>query len=251
MKRRSNSVNHGPWVRRRPIHSSRSGALHSCPKDLCPTPELDPELFFDYRETDELEPGQRWSTWDEIGGHRRPRAVARLADHRRRRDRHRARHPQDRQGSRRHPARAGDRRPSRSCSPPSATAAPSTGCSTATTPTPRDGRSGAAATGGRWPRAPPTVVRCRPGSGRWPSSAICPVLVRGLPVPYPVQLDETELLLELVTTPTATRAAAGPDPAGPRDARGVLGAARRRHAAHGPARAGPRRPVGVQHPGHR
>ncbi len=32
-----------------------------------PDPELTPELFFDYRETDALAPNQRWSTWDEIG----------------------------------------------------------------------------------------------------------------------------------------------------------------------------------------
>ena len=50
--------------------------------------------------------GQRWSTWRSVEKVPAARAATRLGRDRGRRDRHRARHSQDRQGSRRLPRRA-------------------------------------------------------------------------------------------------------------------------------------------------
>ena len=100
---------------------------------------------------------------------------------------------------------------------PSATAAPSTGCSTATPATSRAAGSAAPARCGRWP---PHGVRPRPArraSGPPPSSrALARLWADGVPVPYPVQLDGTELLLEFIGTDDGTgRPAPGPAPSGP------------------------------------
>ena len=76
----------------------------------------------------------------------------------------------------------------------------------------------------------------------------------GLPVPYPVQIDETEILMEWITVvdedgtvQTAPRLAqTRPSPDAPG---GVLRAAHGRARAHGAERRRARRPLGVQHPG--
>ena len=72
-------------------------------------------------------------------GRRRPgpQAAPRLGHHRTGRGRPRAGHREDRQGGGRLPAGTRDRRAGRACSPPSATAATTTGCSTATRGTSR------------------------------------------------------------------------------------------------------------------
>ena len=76
----------------------------------------------------------------------------------------------------------------------------------------------------------------------------------GLPVPYPVQIDGTEILMEWITVvdedgtvQTAPRLAqTRPSPDAPG---GVLRAAHGRARAHGAERRRARRPLGVQHPG--
>ena len=135
-----------------------------------------------------------------------------------------------------------------SCSPRSATAAPSTGCSTATPATSRAAGSAAPARRGRWPGAPSSAATCSPGSGRPPSSPRWPGCgATASPCPTRCQLAGTELLLEFVGSPDGSAAPRlaqlRPDP--DRAGRPVA-PARRRPARAGPPRPDPRRPVGVQ-----
>ena len=182
----------------------------------------------------------------------RPGAPPRLGGDLAGRHRHRARHPQDRQGGRRLPARA--RRPRTT---------PSGGVVMAAkryrSTEHRTFHRAAAYTEGRsikrsrderalkrkstWGKSsPPASGRSRSGtrsSGCWEL---------GLPVPYPVQIDGTEILMEWITVDgeSAPRLAqTRPEPAllasyfdQLRDALATMVAARHRA----------RRPVGVQHP---
>ena len=90
----------------------------------------------------------------------------------------------------------------------------------ATPATWRAGRYGAAATSGQWPRA------ARYGrqvlAGQWATaefSALCELWSLGVPVPYPVQVDGIEILMEFIGQGHTPR------PGWPRSGRG--GAARR------------------------
>ena len=180
----------------------------------------------------------------------RPPAPSRLGDHRPRRRRHRPRRAQDRQGGRRPPPRArGTRhRPARAAWPPSATAAPSTACSTAMRATSRAAGCGVPARCARWPPARRSAVSC--SSGQWANAefgALTRLWQAGVPVPYPVQLVGTELLLEYLGTDdgqAAPRLAQlRPDPDELADLWAQLVDALLGLARLGP---GPRRPVGVQ-----
>ncbi len=165
-------------------------------------------------------------------------------------DRHRARHPQDRQGGRRLPARAG--RPRR----------PGAGGG--------DGREALPLRGApdlppqhhlhRGP-AHPELAR-RPGrrrretahgravaAGQWAWAeweTLTRLWLAGLPVPYPVQIDGTEILMELVQVDGEP----APRLAQTRPGRDLLASyfeqVRDAHGRARPARAGARRPLAVQ-----
>ena len=88
------------------------------------------------------------------------------------------------------------------------------------------------------------------GAGQWAAAEfdyLARAWAAGLPVPYPVQLDGTELLMELITCADGSGAPrlaqTGPTGAA---ARVVLGAARRGDARAGRAGPGPRRPLALQ-----
>ena len=107
---------------------------------------------------------------------------------------------------------------------------PSTAPSTAPRPTPR-----AAAIEALPRRARPQAQEharaawSRPASGRSRSGTRSSGSgTLGLPVPYPVQIDGTEILMEWITVDGETAPAAGPDPAGPGAAGVVLRPAARR-----------------------
>ena len=70
----------------------------------------------------------------------------------------------------------------------------------------------------------------------------------GIPVPYPVQIDGTEILMELVQVDGRAAPRLAQTRPSPRAARVVLRAASRRDDGPGGARRGARRPVGVQPP---
>ena len=215
------------------------------------------EFYFDFRAYDDPGDGQRWSTWLDVeplcrGPEPRPDWVVTSQAARR----HRARHPQDRQGGRRLPARAGRaRRPGQRVVmaakryrgdgaphlPPQQPPTPRAAAPSSS----RDARALAQEDHAR-PRG-----RRRPvGVGRVgaPSSRLWSA---GVPVPYPVQIDGTEILME--SSPSTARPRRGwrrPGRAGDllasyfdqlRDAMAEL-------ARHG-RRA--RRPLAVQHPGGR
>ena len=205
---------------------------------------------------DNPDEGTRWSTWDQsTPTEKGPRPYPRLARHRAGRGRHRTRHAQDRQGGRRLPDRA------RACPaptgaaswPPSGTGPPSTACSTATPATSRGAGSGSPGPTGPWRPGPRSARRSSPGSGRPPSSARCAGCYElGVPVPYPVQILGTEMLLEFIGSPTAPR----PRPGWPSCARTpptcpTCGGSWSRRCTDGPGRVRPRRPVGVQPAGPR
>ena len=95
-------------------------------------------------------------------------------------------------------------------------------------------------------------------AGQWAAAeftALARLWADGVAVPYPVQLDGTELLLEFVGSPDGaeiwSRPAPGPAPARPGAAGRSLEPARRGTTRPGPARPDPRRPLGVQRPGPR
>ena len=87
-------------------------------------------------------------------------------------------------------------------------------------------------------------------AGQWAGAefaALATLWELGAPVPYPVQLYGTELMLEFIGTPDGDgRAATGADPPGAGRAGRPVRAVRRRDAAAGPRRLRPRRPVAVQ-----
>ena len=144
--------------------------------------------------TDGLPEGDRWSTWDQsTPTERGPRPHPELAGHRTRRGRHRTRHTEDRQGSRRLPAPPPRARPGRSaCSPPSGTATPGTGCSTGT---PATRRAGAQGEPGQPGDGKPDRVRHgddrRAVGGRRVHRAVPAARCRDA-VPYPAQITGTE-----------------------------------------------------------
>ena len=161
--------------------------------------------------------GERWSSLGRR--HPRPETPTRLGHHRARRGRVRPRRPQDRQGGRRprRPPLGPDGTttpPADSSSPPSGTAPASTACSTGTPATRRAAGSGAAARCGPWPGAPSSARSCSRGSGPWPSSRRSGALWElGLPVPYPVQLSDREMLMEFIGEPAARPRRGSPRPA--------------------------------------
>ena len=109
----------------------------------------------------------------------------------------------------------------------------------------RDSR--AAAKGTRWGRS----IQ----AGEWTRAEfgyLADLWSAGLPVPYPVQLDGTEILMEFITVADGTAAPrlAQTRPAAPAVEQ-LLGTVDRRHAAAGSARADPWRPLGVQPAGRR
>ena len=115
----------------------------------------------------------------------------------------------------------------------------------------RDSREArAAAKGTKFGRA---VQAGQWANAEWESLKLCWSL--GLPVPYPVQIDGTELLMEWITVgpedDRQTAPQAGADPPGRRPARVVLRAAAGGDGDHGPARDRARRPLGVQPAGRR
>ena len=76
--------------------------------------DVDARFVFDFRTYDDLDDGQRWSTWLNVEPLMPwPRAAPRLGGDLAGRDRHRARHPQDRQGGRRLPASSAPTRSTR------------------------------------------------------------------------------------------------------------------------------------------
>ncbi len=91
-------------------------------------------------------------------------------------------------------------------------------------------------------------------SGQWAFAefnALGELWGAGLPVPYPVQISDTEVLMELIgdgaqAAPRLARTR--PDPPGPGPARQPLRAAPRSHERAGSAWMGPRGPVAVQRP---
>ena len=185
----------------------------------------------------------------------RPASPSAVGDHRTRRGGHRAGRDQDRQGGRRPPGRAlgAGHRAARRCWRPSATAPPSTGCSTATPATWRGAGCAAPGRPGRWPPGPAFGRDLL--SGQWASAefaALSGLWSDGVAVPYPVQLSGTELLLEFVGDPdgqAAPRLAQLRPDAGP--AARAVAAADRGAARAGRPRPHPRRPVGLQPAGAR
>ena len=214
---------------------------------------IDPSFVFDFTAYDDLDDStQRWSTWlERRAALPRPGAPPRLGGDLPGRRRHRARHPQDRQGGRRLPRRAG--RPGR--------------------PRRRRRDGGQALPQQRAPQLPPggdlhrgpqhqaLPRRARPqaqehlgqgrrvrrvgGLGVGRAQAVLGARAAG-PLPGadrrhrdPDGVDHRR---------RRHRAAAGPDPAGPGAAGVVLRAAARRPGRDGAARRRPRRPVGVQPP---
>ena len=154
--------------------------------------------------------GDRWSSWD--GATHGPEAAPGLG-------RSPSSAPSRATSACSRPARrptstccgAGCRAPTGSARwPPSATATATTGSSTATPATSRAVACARAARCGRWPGAPTSASRSSPGSGPQPSSTRSARLWElGLPVPYPVQLDESEMLMSFVgDTPGDTPVAA-------------------------------------------
>ena len=95
-------------------------------------------------------------------------------------------------------------------------------------------------------------------AGQWAAAefaALARLWADGVAVPYPVQLDGTELLLEFVGSPDGVELVGAPRLAQLRPDREQLAdlwqPARRGTARAGPARPDPRRPLGVQRPGRR
>ena len=140
--------------------------------------------------------------------------------------------------------RAGPRR----CWPPSATAPPSTGCSTATPATPKAAGCGRAANGARWPTAPSSAASSPPGSGPAPSSprcARCGSSARRCRTRS--SCYGTELMLEFIgDAGRRGRAAAGADPAAPASCADLFEQCVAAMRAAGPRRLRARRPVAVQ-----
>ena len=164
--------------------------------------------------------------------------------------RHRPRHPQDGQGGRRLPARAS--RPRRAGGVVMAakryrdtehrnfhrSRAYAEGRRTKRS---RDARRSSASA--RWGAASPPASgpsRSGPRSVR--------LWERGCPVPYPVQIDGTEILMEWIT-PTGDRAPARPDPARARRCSRPTTSSSATRCDAGPHGVVARRPVAVQHPG--
>ena len=207
-----------------------------------PHPELDPRFVFDFRAADD--PGDGTALLH-LARRRaavpRPRATPRLGGDQPGRRRHRARHPQDRQGGRRLPARAGRPRRPRPAGRDGRQALPRRGAPHLPpqhAPTPRAAAPGTPATPGPWPRRPRTAAPSRPASGRRPEwEALNRFWLAGVPVPYPVQIDGTEILMELVTVDGEAGAAAGADPAARRPAGVVLRPAARRDGRRWPGTA--------------
>ena len=214
--------------------------------------DLDPSFVFDFQAYDDLESDtQRWSTWLSVeplcrGPEPRPDWVVTSAG----RHRHRARHPEDRQGGRRLPPRA--RRARRAVRGDGRQALPRRG-DPLLPPQRRLHRGPQDPALPRRPgdgqevhlRARPSPPASGPGpSGRRSSGCGC----SGVPVPYPVQIDGTEILMEFVTVDGDGGAPAGADPAGAGAAGVLLRAAPGGDGRAGPARARPRRPLAVQHP---
>ena len=121
-------------------------------------------------------------------------------------------------------------------------------------------RSAAYTEGRRDPKQPATPARSAKktahgravAAGQWALAeweALKRLWSLGLPVPYPVQIDGTEMLMEWITHDGETAPRLAQTRPEPDLLAVVLRPAARRPGRAGPARDRPRRPVGVQHPG--
>lgn len=183
--------------------------------------------------TDGLPEGDRWSTWDQSIPTQRPGVPSGLAGHRPGRSRYRARHPEDRQGSRRLPAPT--RRARRPVLPARRQAVPHR---RAPDGPPRQRLPGGApdqAVGGRAVASRSTFGRQAIVGQRAKAEfgALARLSAAGRLSLPPVQVLDTELLLEFTGAADGT---AAPQPAETRPGGRQVG------RAVGPAGAGTRRP---------
>ena len=226
-----------------------------------PPDDLDPRFVCDFRASDEPGPEQRWSTWLGVGGAvPRPRAATAMGGHPGRRGRHRARHPQDRQGGRRVPRRArrpaGRRRARRRHGRQAVPQPVEHGSSTASAEVHRGPPRAPHARGQRAMRtaSPPGAARSRPPSGPTPSSTPCAASGRRARR-CPTRCRSTAPRCSWSSSATEDRrrrTPAGPRPAGTGAAGESVATSSARHVRCWPGsglRA--RRPVAVQHPGRR